>query len=34
MAYFFKDVDRDILEIKRVLSKFSGKVPENGIDLN
>ena len=28
------DVDRDILEIKRVLSQFSGKVPENGIDLN
>lgn len=28
------DVDRDILEIKRILSKFSGKVPENGIDLN
>ena len=28
------DVDIDILEIKRILSKFSGKVPENGIDLN
>ena len=28
------DVDRDILEIKRILSKFSGRVPENGIDLN